>query len=61
MVKIFKKESILTHVQHGFREKTSRIDAKNSVTEIMRYEIEAKNKGQAWFFDLQKAFDTLDK
>ena len=26
----------------------------------MRKEIEAKNKGQACFIDLQKAFDTLD-
>ena len=31
------------------------------MTELMRNEIEAKNKGQACFIDLQKAFDTLDR
>ena len=60
VVKFCKKENILTHIQYGFREKRSCIDAINSVTEFMRNEIEAKNKGQACFIDLQKAFDTLD-
>ena len=60
MVKFCKKENILKHIQYGFREKRSCIDAISSVTEFMRNEIEAINKGQACFIDLQKAFDTLD-
>ena len=59
MVK-FCKENILRNTQNGFREKRSCIDTINSVTEFMRNEIERKNKGQACFIDLQKAFDTLD-
>ena len=63
MVKFCKKENILTHIQNGFREKRSCIeciDAINSVTGFMRNEIKAKNKGEACFINLQKAFDTLD-
>ena len=60
MVEFCKKVNILAHIQCGFREKRLCIGAINSVTEFMRNEIEAKNKGQACFIDLQKAFDTLD-
>ena len=60
MTTFCKTEHILTHIQYGFREKRSCIDDINSVTEFIRSEIEGKNKGQACFIDLQKAFDILD-
>ena len=51
---------LLTPVQYGFRPKTSCTHAILSITEFMRQGIEKKVTGQAFFFDLQKAFDTLD-
>ena len=46
--------------QYGFRSKRSCADATASTTEFMRSEIGNKEPGQAYFIDLQKAFDTLD-
>ena len=36
------------------------VDAIAAITEFIRTEIDKKAQGQAFFIDLQKAFDTLD-
>ena len=50
----------MTSTQYGFRSKRSCVDANNTVTEFIRFEIDRKNIGQFCFIDLEKAFDTLD-
>ena len=43
---------IFVRFHYDFRVKISRIVAINAVIELMRNEIQGKNKGQAWFIDL---------
>ena len=60
MIKFCEKNRIISGNQYAFRPKRSCIDAIVSITEFIKTEIGRKSLGQAYFIDLQKAFDTAD-
>ena len=60
MVKSFNKNNLFTPVQYGFRSKYSCTYATVEVTDFIRGKIDEKMNGEAFFIDLQKAFDSLD-
>ena len=47
-------------MQYGFRNNLSCVDAIASITEFIRTKIDKQAQGQAFFIDLQEAFDSLD-
>ena len=60
MMKFCLKNNSLLNNQFGFRSKMSCVHAVASITEYIRNVIANKSTGQASFFDLSKAFDTID-
>ena len=57
----FRKEKRITaRTQYGFRPQRSCIDTIVFITEFIRTEVDRVFLEQAFFIDLQKAFDRLD-
>ena len=60
MYKFFSDNNLIYSLQFGFRQKYSTVHALISLTENTRKNLDKGNIGCGIFFDLQKAFDTVE-